>query len=58
MSDDDTTSCVMGPLRAGGVEADPGQRVFGSQRKKKRIIALKEFIFGDYCLKCIIAKYA
>ncbi|HHV3684846.1 TPA: hypothetical protein ACUJC4_004609 [Salmonella enterica] len=29
------TSCVSGPLPAGGAEADPGLAFFGSQQKKK-----------------------
>lgn len=28
------TSCVAGPLRAGGAESDPELGVFGSQEKK------------------------
>ncbi|WP_368630269.1 hypothetical protein [Klebsiella pneumoniae] len=33
------TSCVVGPLRAGGVRRDPELGVFGSQEKRRRIIA-------------------
>ena len=33
------TSCVAGPLRAGGRKADPELGVFGSQEKRRRIIA-------------------
>ena len=33
------TYCVMGPLRAGGVRRDPEQHLFGSQERKREIIA-------------------
>ena len=33
------TSCVAGPLCAGGVRRDPELGVFGSQEKRRRIIA-------------------
>ncbi|HBJ1160709.1 TPA: hypothetical protein LAQ42_004447 [Escherichia coli] len=35
------TSCVVGPLRAGGVRRDPGQPEIGSQERRRRIIAEK-----------------
>lgn len=33
------TSCVAGPLRAGGEDADPELRVFGSEVERRRICA-------------------
>ena len=33
------TSCVAGPQRAGGRKADPEQHLFGSQERKREIIA-------------------
>ena len=38
-ADNTATSCDAGPLRAGGVVEDPGLGVFGSQEKRRRIIA-------------------
>lgn len=34
-ADDAAISCVAGPLRAGGAEADPEQPFFGSDREKR-----------------------
>ena len=33
------TSCVAGPLCAGGVRRDPELRVFGSREERKEIVA-------------------
>lgn len=38
-SADTATCCVSGALRAGAVPADPELGVFGSQEKRRRIIA-------------------
>ena len=38
-ADNTHTSCVAGPLRAGGAEADPEPGVFGSREERKEIVA-------------------
>lgn len=38
-ADDAAISCVAGPLRAGGAEADPEQPFFGSAERRRGIVA-------------------
>lgn len=52
------TSCVAGPLRAGGVRRDPGLTFFGSLERGRRICADDAILMIYFELNCIIAYLA
>lgn len=52
------TSCVAGPLRAGGAEADPELTFFGSLERGRRICADDAILMIYFELNCIIAYLA
>lgn len=49
------TSCVAGPLRAGGVRRDPGLTFFGSLERGRRICADDAILMIDFEPNRIIA---
>lgn len=50
--------CVIGPLRAGGVQEDPELTFSGSQERGRRICADNAILMMYFELNCIIAYLA